>query len=306
MAASYAAFISHASHDREAAERLETALGRARVWFDRSDIRLGTLLGHELLSNIEKSRLLVLVWSRSAQASPWVQSEWITAVNLRKPVIPMVLDSTPLPQSLGNTLRQSLRRSSKVPIAELVGSVKARRRSENSVSPPMRLPDAARDAAIEGIARQQAAMVGIWESQGLAAARKAQKRLGPPTAALLERYPVDSRVATLWAYHAKNSVLLDHDAEIAAGIRVTDQRLNDSRWRFLHALWLNPFDAEALNGLGTVAWFDHDLDTAEFFVRAALRREPNYAAARHDLDMILQLRRHARLGHRQTWTNAGG
>jgi len=44
MAASFAAFISHASQDRRAAERIEVAIGRQRVWFDRSDIRLGTLM----------------------------------------------------------------------------------------------------------------------------------------------------------------------------------------------------------------------------------------------------------------------
>src|SRR5947207_840424 len=100
---------------------------------------------------------------------------------------------------------------------------------------------------------------------------------------------LDSRAASLWAYNAKNSVLLDHDVEITAGIRVTDKRLDEARWRFLRALWLDPFNPEALNGLGTIAWLDHDLDTAEFFVRAALRRLPAYPAARHDLDLIRQL-----------------
>lgn len=304
MAKSYAAFISHASQDRRAAERLEAALGAERVWFDRSDIRLGALLGRELLSNIRRSRTLVLVWSRDAAQSPWVQSEWISAVNLGKPVIPITLDSTALPQALGRTLRQSLRKAPKAALAELARAVEIRRRGETSVATPMRLPDAVRDAAIDQIARAQEAMVKTWSADGLAAARKAQKRLERPTAALLERYPLDSRVASLWAYHAKNSVLLDHDAEITAGIRVTDERLNDARWRFLRALWLDPSYADALNGMGTIAWFDHDLDTAEFFVRAALRHEPGYPAAQHDLELILQLRRHGRAGHRQTWEAA--
>jgi catechol 2,3-dioxygenase-like lactoylglutathione lyase family enzyme len=144
-------------------------------------------------------------------------------------------------------------------------------------------------------------MFEAWSTQGIGAARTAQRRLERPTAALLDRYPLDSRVALLAAYHAKNSVLLDHDAEITAGIRVTDVRLNDARWRFLNALWLDPLNAEALNGLGTIAWFDHDLDTAEFFVEAALRREPAYQAARDDRDLIRRLRAHARAGDRQTW-----
>ena len=304
MARSFAAFISHASQDRRVAERIETALGRARVWFDRSDIRLGALLGQELLSNLRSSRVLVLVWSTHAQRSPWVQSEWIGAVNLGRPVIPVVLDGTPLPQALANTLWLPWRRASKATLAELARAIGAGRRREASIAAAMRLPDAARDGSIDRLARAQDAMFGTWSTQGLTAARRTQRRLEPQMAALVERYPLDSRVATLWAYHAKNGVLLDHDAEIAAGIRVTDERLNDARWRFLRALCLDPLDAEALNGLGTIAWFDHDLDTAEFFLRAALAREPGYPAAAHDLRLILQLRGHARAGDRQTWTAA--
>jgi len=304
MARSFAAFISHASQDRRAAERIETALGRDRAWFDRSDIRLGALLGHELLSNLRNSRVLVLVWSTHAQRSPWVQSEWISAVNLRHPVIPVVLDRTPLPQALANTLWLPWRRASRATLAELTRAVGAGRRREGSISAAMRLPDPARDASIDRLARAQDAMFGTWSTQGLTAARRVQRRLEPQMAALVERYPLDSGAATLWAYHAKNGVLLDHDAEIAGGIRVTDERLNGARWRFLRALWLDPLNAEALNGLGTIAWFDHDLDTAEFFVRAALAREPGYPAAAHDLRLILQLRGHARAGDRQTWTAA--
>lgn len=95
----------------------------------------------------------------------------------------------------------------------------------------------------------------------------------------------------LWAYNAKNGVLIDHDEEIRSGIRVTDERIDEAQWRFLRTLWLDPFEPSALNGLGTVAWFAHDLDMAEFFVRAALRRAPEYGEAHHDLQLILDLKR---------------
>jgi tetratricopeptide (TPR) repeat protein len=302
MAGTYDAFISHASGDQRVAERLEAALGRDRVWFDRSDIRLGTLLGRELLSNIRRSRTLVLVWSGRARASPWVQTEWIGAVNLGKPVIPVVLDRTALPQSLANTLWQSLQKAPREAIAEIVRTVRGRRPRGRSASPAMRLPDPSRDAAVDRIARAQEAVFTTWSAEGIGAARKAQRKLERQTAALIEAYPLDPQVASLWAYHAKNGVLLDHDREITAGIRVTDTRLDEARWRFLHALWLDPLNAEALNGLGTIAWFDHDLDTAEFFVRAALKRAPGYPAARQDLQLILRLRGQAAAGRRQTWT----
>lgn len=86
--------------------------------------------------------------------------------------------------------------------------------------------------------------------------------------------------------------MLDHAAETSAGVNVIDAQLDVARWRFLRALWLDPINAEAPNDLGTIAWFDHDLDSAEFFVRVALKRDPGYAAASQDLRHIrLQRRR---------------
>jgi hypothetical protein len=129
-----------------------------------------------------------------------------------------------------------------------------------------------------------------------AAARRRQRRLETETTALVRKYPRDPRAAALWAYNEKNSVMLEHDDDIMAGIRIDDARLEEARWRFLHGLWLDPLDPEALNGLGTIAWFGHDLDAAEFFVRAALRRAPDYQNARHDLALILDLKRRTRPG----------
>jgi hypothetical protein len=293
---SFDAFISHASRDRRTAEQVEAALGASRVWFDRSDIRLGSLLGRELLSHVRKSRTLVLVWSRHASQSPWVQSEWISAVNLGKPLIPLVLDKTPLPQCLANTLWQPVRGSRPDAVAELVRTVRGRPPRGGSVSRSMRLPDTQRDAAIDRLGCAQEAMLTAMDAGDLAGARRQQRRLERDVEALVRQYPLDSRAAALWAYNAKNGVLLDHDPEIVAGIRVVDPRLDEACWRFLHALWLDPFNPEALNGLGTIAWFGHDLESAEFFVRAALRRRPDYPAARHDLNLILRLKRRGRSG----------
>lgn len=288
---SYDAFVSHSSKDRRTAARVEAALGAERVWFDRSDIRLGSLLGRELLSHIRKSRTLVLVWSKHAAASPWVQSEWISAVNLGKPLVPLVLDKTPLPQCLANTLWQPVRGSRPAAIDEIVRTVRGPLPRGGSVSASMRLPDPRRDATIDRLGRAQGEVLDALDAGALALSRSRQRRLEREVRALVRKYPLDSRAAAVWAYNAKNAVLLDHEAEIAAGVRVVDPRLDDARWRFLHALWLDPFNAEALNVLGTIAWFGHDLDTAEFFVRAALRREPDYPAARHDLALILGLKR---------------
>jgi hypothetical protein len=292
--ARFDAFISHAGKDTAQAETIEAGLGEKRVWLDRSEIRLGALLGRELLSNIRASRALVLVWSKRAAQSPWVQSEWIAAANLGKPIVPMRLDKTELPQALTNTLWRQGGASLEASIAELARTIRGGLSRGPSISPSMRLPNPKLEAEVNRLALAQRRMFDDFYGGSPAKARRLQRRLETQTAALVKKYPRDPRASTLWAYNEKNSVILEHDDDIAAGVKVDDKRLEEARWRFLHGLWLDPLDPEALNGLGTIAWFGHDLDTAEFFVRAALRRLPDYTDAKHDLALILDLKRRSR------------
>ena len=289
------AFISHSSKNRDRAAAVEAAIGPERAWFDRSDIRYGALLGRELLSQIRKSRSLVLVWSAPASKSPWVQSEWIAAANLGMPIIPLVLDKTPLPQCLSNTLWQKGAGSRKETLAELARTIRGPLPRGGSVSPSMLLPNPALEREVDRLGREQLSVLDDSAAGDMTGARRRQRRLEREIEPLIRKHPTDPRVATLWAYNAKNGVILEHEEDITAGVRVDDERLDEARWRFIQALWLNPLDGEALNGLGTIAWFGHDLDAAEFFVRAALRRLPRYPAARHDLGLILDLKRRSRL-----------
>lgn len=289
--ARFDAFISHAGKDGAKAETIETALGAKRVWLDRSEIRLGALLGRELLANIRASKALVLVWSTRAAQSPWVQSEWITAANLGKPIVPICLDKTELPQALTNALWGKGGKSFQSTVAQLARTIRDGLAAGPSISPSMRLPNPKLEAEVTRLALDQSAMFDDFYGGSPEKARRLQRRLETQTAALVKKYPRDPRAAALWAYNEKNSVILEHDDDIMAGIKVDDARLDEARWRFIHSLWLDPLDAEALNGLGTIAWFGHDLHTAEFFVRAALRRLPDYENAKHDLALILDLKK---------------
>jgi len=292
--ARFDAFISHAGKDGVKAETIEAALGAKRVWLDRSEIRLGALLGRELLSNLRASKALVLVWSKRAAQSPWVQSEWIAAANLGKPIVPICLDKTKLPQALTNALWGKGGTSFKPTVAQLARTLRDGLAPGPSISPPMRLPNPKLEAEVTRLALDQKAMFDDFYGGSPGNARRLQRRLETQTKALIKKHPRDPRAAALWAYNEKNSVILEHDADIMAGIKVDDARLEEARWRFLHGLWLDPLDAEALNGLGTIAWFGHDLDTAEFFVRAALSRLPDYEDAKHDLALILDLKKRSR------------
>jgi hypothetical protein len=297
--ARFDAFISHAGKDGAKAEAIEAALGAKRVWLDRSEIRLGALLGRELLSNIRASKALVLVWSKRSAQSPWVQSEWIAGANLGKPIIPICLDKTALPQALSNALWGKGGSSFNATVAQLARTLRNGLAPGPSIAPSMPLPNPKLESEITRLAQAQDAMFDAFSRGSTAIARRLQRGLETRTAALIKKHPRDPRAAALWAYNEKNSVILEHDADIRAGIKIDDARLDEARWRFLHSLWLDPLNPEALNGLGTIAWFGHDLDTAEFFVRAALRRLPGYENAKHDLALILDLKSRSRAGRRR-------
>ncbi|HEY6615243.1 MAG TPA: toll/interleukin-1 receptor domain-containing protein, partial [Vicinamibacterales bacterium] len=153
------AFISHAGKDAAQAETIEAALGAKRVWLDRSEIRLGALLGRELLSNLRASRALVLVWSTRAAQSPWVQSEWIAAANLGKPIVPIRLDKTALPQALSNALWGAGGKSFKETAAQLARTIRGGLAPGPSISPSMRLPNPKLEQEVTRLALAQSAML---------------------------------------------------------------------------------------------------------------------------------------------------
>ena len=97
------AFISHSSKNRAVAAKLESALEAEglRVWLDDSEIRLGVLLREELQTSIQRSRVLLLLWSKPASASRWINAEWLMAFHLGRFIVPCTLDDTALPQCLG-------------------------------------------------------------------------------------------------------------------------------------------------------------------------------------------------------------
>jgi len=64
---------------------------------------------------------------------------------------------------------------------------------------------------------------------------------------------------------------------------------------FFEALFVNPNDYSALNGLGSILIFERDLEAAEFFIHRAIALAKqdgiDYAAAKHDLAMVLAFKR---------------
>ena len=95
-------FISYSRENAEMAESLEKALvdQGVSVWRDQASIYGGQQWPKVIGEAIADNDAVLLLWSREAAASHFVEFEWTTALALRKTILPCLLDSTALPASL--------------------------------------------------------------------------------------------------------------------------------------------------------------------------------------------------------------
>ena len=102
---SNAVFLSYASEDAEAAERIATALRNAgiEVWFDKSELRGGEAWDRQIRDQIHDCRLFVAVISAHTEARDegYFRREWRLAVERagdmhekRAFLVPVVIDGT--------------------------------------------------------------------------------------------------------------------------------------------------------------------------------------------------------------------
>jgi hypothetical protein len=100
--ARYDIFVSYSHQDCAYTDPFVEALRRHgyRVFYDTKSIVVGEPWKQRLAQAIGKSRTCVLCWSSSARNSEYVSFEYSSAEALRKPVLPWLLDSTPLPQMI--------------------------------------------------------------------------------------------------------------------------------------------------------------------------------------------------------------
>jgi TolB-like protein/Tfp pilus assembly protein PilF len=95
-------FISYASQDATVAQRLCTALEAAGFpcWIAPRDVRAGESYAGAIVQAINSCRMMVLVLSQGAIASPHVLREVERASSKRRPVLSVRLDATRLPPDL--------------------------------------------------------------------------------------------------------------------------------------------------------------------------------------------------------------
>jgi hypothetical protein len=118
-------FVSHSHRDRETASYVENVLeqNEAQTFLDQHQITPGQDLSNRLLIGLFWCDYLLLVWSKSARDSEYVEWEWTRAKTMMKTIIPYKLDRTPLPEDLSELVFISSRQDQSVGHAKLLGSI---------------------------------------------------------------------------------------------------------------------------------------------------------------------------------------
>ncbi len=291
------AFISHASKDATLAVRIEELLEEdgLKVWLDHSEIRLGVLLRKELQTAIKNSRVLILLWSKAAAKSRWVAAEVLTAFHLNRFIVACVHDNTRLPYFLQNTIYLNLQRRKTDWVERLRRAVRESPDVANEVPAMMSSQSRELQQTIQRIVQGQREVTDRLGNGDLQGAKKRQQLVDSVTVDAEKVWPLEPMVLNLAGYHHKNAYMLKHWAAIQAGRPPKDRLLERAERFFVDALFVNPNDYSALNGLGSILIFERDLKSAEFFVSRAIALSEqdgiDYAAAKHDLAMILAFKR---------------
>lgn len=286
------AFVSHSSRNVAVARRIERGLEERGLdaWLDASEMRRGVVLTDKLQESIRDARSVLLVWSKAAARSRWVATEWLMAVHLGRFIIPFAVDDAKLPQCMEQVvhLRGSL---TKQRLEQLAADVRDAPDKPSRLTPLLAAQGPQLLAAIGDIAQRQQEILDLTGQWRIADARKKQAALTPRVKRALQRWRLDPRLRTVSAYHLKNAYMLCHWDEIQAGQGPRDDPvLQRAERRFLGTLSIDPWDPEAVNGLGSILLFRRNLDAAEFFVTAAIaeakRRGWVYPDAETDLALV--------------------
>ena len=99
-------FLSHSTKDRETVEKIASLLGKERCWLYEWEVKPGESI-FLFDRGITDSRIFTLFWSKNAALSQWVEEETNQArIRLSRDkgfrLVVVILDDTPLPDSLGH------------------------------------------------------------------------------------------------------------------------------------------------------------------------------------------------------------
>ena len=141
---------------------------------------------------------------------------------------------------------------------------------------------AQRERVITRIYRLQNACLEAMETRDFIGAKDKLHEAESLISVGLERSPDDLMFLNLQGYQHKNRAMLQPDKK--------QEELNKAEFLFKAILASEPRDPSALNGLGSIEILRNNLGQAEHFIRQALEQEPDYSAAKHDLELVYKIR----------------
>lgn len=274
------AWICHATADHRSAARLAEVLTHRglRVGVDAADGHTGTLLSRERWAAIQKSRVLLLLWSTAASRSRSVNAEWLAAFYENRFIVPCVLDMTPLPRCLQTTVFLALRRANPNNPERLISAIRGAPNSANPIAHVSQPPHAVLPKSLELILSMQQDICAFWYRRNRDGMASLQQEIDGMMAANRLLSTSDPGQASLYAYHRMHTYILNHWEAIQDRRPPADPLLDEAEQRFLDSLSLLPTDPLIMSALGHVLLLQRDREAAAFFMRTAIAH-----AQQHDL-----------------------
>jgi hypothetical protein len=286
-------FISHSHADKRLAWRLARDLHRKRIsaWIDHENLRAGDPLIDALQRVLRAARTLVLLWSRPASKSRYVNAEWQAAYQLKKRIIPCPIDRTAVPPFLLSVIRCDFQESYRSGLRDLLAALGPRAAPRPRAAPAEGILPEPAGEIIEHLMSGQVRVMQALREGGPRPAKAVHQVLDSEMKEALARSAEDADILNLAGYHKKNAYMIKHWRAIQAQEARPDPLLSQAEAFFYRSLAIRPDNASALNGLGSVLLLRRDLDAAEFFVRRAIARaNGHYDEAQQDLQTILLLK----------------
>lgn len=131
-------FISHSKHNLPLVEEIDARLEAAHIatWLDVEDIDGGTRWVRELENAIQGCAAMLVVMSRAARDSEWVEREALFAMQAKKPVQIALIEDVPLPLHLLTRQFTDLHTDFEVGMARLIEDLREVLADSNTVSIP--------------------------------------------------------------------------------------------------------------------------------------------------------------------------
>jgi hypothetical protein len=199
-------FISHAGADSAKAAAVAGVLNAADidVRLDRQELRLGDSFLQFIESALAQSDYCLLLWSRNAAATPWVQLEWESALyrsvqEKRAFLVCGRLEETALPALLAPRLRVDLFPDLQPGIGDVIAAWRSDRRAEAITHRPVAASPMAQPDDVEGDT-----LYVTSEAFGITVPLSVD--LGAPAGVLLDRIVNRAGLPKLWQHEGRIGV----------------------------------------------------------------------------------------------------